>query len=270
MPTHPISSQDDSRYFPIQADIGISKHMGGRKATDELIDLCRIGPGQLVLEIGCGVGSTTCHLAQHYGCRVIAIDLSAGMIGRARERAARRGVEAQVGFQVADAQNLPFDDNTFDAVIDESVTAFVPDKQQAVREYSRVVKPGGAVGLNEATWIEAPPPEVVRYVAFVMAGADFQSVEGWRVLLAGADLGSIEVRAYPFDMRSQYAEELRQLDLREYAGAWRRFLSESLTNPAYRQFAKEILADPGSIRKFTQFIGHGLYTGVKEGDDGGR
>lgn len=51
MATQDSNAVADSRYFTVQADIGITKHMGGRKATDELVALCEIGPGQLVLEI---------------------------------------------------------------------------------------------------------------------------------------------------------------------------------------------------------------------------
>ena len=57
---------------------------------------------------------------------------------------------------VADAQCLPFADRTFDAVICESVTAFVPGKLRAVAEYARVMRPGGYVGLAEGTWLTPP------------------------------------------------------------------------------------------------------------------
>ena len=63
---------------------------------------------------------------------------------------------------MADAQDLPFEDDLFDAVTTESVTAFPADKQKAVGEYTRVTKPGGYVGLNESTWPKVPPaPEMV-------------------------------------------------------------------------------------------------------------
>lgn len=255
----------ESQYFAVQADIGITKHIGGRKATDELVALCGIERGDLVLEVGCGIGSTTSYVAERYGCRVVGVDLSPAMIARASERARRRHLGAELDFQTADAQDLPFLDDTFDAVIDEFVTAFVPDKQRALSEYARVVRPGGVVGLNEATWITPPPPGVADYAAFVMAGADFQSAEGWRALLEDAGLQHIQMRTYPFDARSQYMEELRQLDVAEYVAAWRRFLSQSLTEPAFRQFAWEILRTPGNIVQFVRCIGHGLYVGRKAG-----
>lgn len=52
-------------------------------------------------------------------------------------------------FHVADAQNLPFDDNQFDVVICESVNAFVPNRAKAASEYVRVIKSGGFLGMSE-------------------------------------------------------------------------------------------------------------------------
>jgi hypothetical protein len=156
-----------------------------------------------------------------------------------------------------------FEAGRFDAVIDESVTAFVLDKQAALGEYVRVARPGGYVGLNEVTWVKAPPPELVRYTALIMAGADFLTAAGWQELLEGAGLTELAVSQHRFDARSQYAEEMRQLDSREYLSAWYRLLTQSAKNPAYRKFTKEILSAPGQIFKFVDHIGYGIFAGRK-------
>lgn len=257
----PSAAGGESLYFDLQADIGITKHMGGRKATRELVELCRIREGQYVLEVGCGLGRTAVYIAREYGCRVVGVDISERMVARSNERAKRRGMEARVEFRVADAQQLPFDDAPFDAVIDESVTAFVEDKQRAIDEYVRVAKPGGYVGLNEATWVRAPSPELVRYVSFIMAGADFLAPNGWKELLEGSGLRDITVRSHEFDARSQYIEEIRQLDIREYISAWRRLLTQGIANPAYRRFVKEVLSAPRNLFRFMKCIGYGIYVG---------
>lgn len=253
----------NSLYFDLQADFGVTKHMGGRKATGELIELCHLQPGQSVLEVGCGIGSTTSYLAAERNLIVTAVDISERMVERSRERARRRGVAAHVEFKVADAQQLPFEAATFDAVIDESVTAFAQDKQRAVSEYARVAKPGGYVGLNEVTWIKTPPPELVRYATVLMAGADFLTATGWEALLAGGALGELVVRQHRFDARSQLVEELRQLDLKEQLAAWYRFLTQSVTNPAYREFTRQVMSAPRQIFRFISHIGYGLYVGRK-------
>jgi arsenite methyltransferase len=259
----PASVPPSTLYFDLQADFGITKHMGGRKATDKLLELCHLQAGQSVLEVGCGIGSTACYLAAEWDCAVTATDISPRMVARAQERAKRRGVAAHVEFKTADAQQLPFEDAVFDVVIDESVTAFAQGKHRALSEYVRVARPGGYVGLNEVTWIQTPPPQLVRYAALIMAGADFLTAAGWQALLEGATLGDLAVIQRRFDARSQFVEELRQLDVREYFRAWYRFLTQSVTNPAYRKFTKEVMSAPSEIFNFMRHIGYGIYVGRK-------
>ena len=89
--------------------------------------MCHIAKDKYVLEVGVGAGLTPRYIAKKHGCRVVGVDLSERMIDWARKRAQREGLEAQIEFKVADAQNLPFDDATFDVVMGASVLTFVPD-----------------------------------------------------------------------------------------------------------------------------------------------
>lgn len=84
-----VPSPQEISVFEIQAYMDLTKHIGSLQATDELARLCQIGPGQYVLDVGCGVGATPAYLARQYGCRVVGVDISPAMIERARERAAR-------------------------------------------------------------------------------------------------------------------------------------------------------------------------------------
>lgn len=59
-----------SQYFNLQASWGMTKHMGGREATDMLVLACHINEHSHVLDIGCGVGLTACYLPERYGCRL--------------------------------------------------------------------------------------------------------------------------------------------------------------------------------------------------------
>ena len=250
-------------YFELQADWGITKHIGGLKATEELIELCHIEEGKYVLEVGCGVGITACYVAKRHGCRVVGVDISERMIDRSVERAKREGVEDRVEFKVADVQNLPFEDNLFDVVIGESVTAFPEDKQRAVSEYVRVTKPGGYVGLNEGIWIKTPPPtELVEYLSRI-TGARLETSDGWKELLEGSGLRDIEARTYKVNLLNEMISQIRRFDFREYLRAWHRFLSQCITSPACRRFAKEALTVPNSIFKFLEYAGYGIYVGRK-------
>lgn len=249
-------------YFEFQAVMGVTKHMGGLRATEELIEPCRINKDKYVLEVGCGLGRTVCYIAKRYGCRVVGTDISERMVDRSRERAKKEGVADRVKFRVADAQNLPFEDALFDAVIGESVTAFPADKEKAISEYVRVTKPGGYVGLNECTWVKAPPPELAEYL-FRITGAKLETSNGWRELLEGSGLTDIVARTYKISALEQWANEIRQLDFMEHLRAWYRFLFLLIKSPACRRFSKEALSMPKNIFDIFKYFGYGIYVGRK-------
>ncbi len=136
-------------YLDMLAEIGYARHIGGKGATDRLIQKANIKKGSKVLDVGCGLGKTSCRLAAELGCTVTGIDIMPKMIVQAMGTAKKAGVGDKVTFMEGDARKLPFEDNSFDTVLVESVTIFVEDVTRAIAEYNRVVKPGGAVLDNE-------------------------------------------------------------------------------------------------------------------------
>ena len=256
-------------YFEIQAFWGVTKHMGGPEATDELAALCHVDQDKYVLEVGCGVGITACHLVKRYGCRVIGVDLSDKMVAWSTKRAQRRSIEHKCEFRTADAQNLPFEAGLFDAVICESVTAFPQDPERAVSEYVRVTKPGGYVGLNEGTWLKPPPAELVAYVGRTMAQAKFLAPDGWQALLAGVGLTDVVVSTHRLNALSQRLNEMRGLDFQDLLDrlqAWRSFVGLYASNAGFRKYAKEITPSLGVIKSLFTHLGYGIYMGRKQAD----
>jgi len=151
-------------YLDMQAYVGITKHSGGFEATNEFLSLWRIEEAREVLNAGCGIGIGSANIAKKYDYHVEGVDISEKMIEWSRQRAREAGVETKVEFRTADVLQLPFAADRFDVVICESVLAFVEDKQRAIREFVRVTKPGGYVGLNEAFWTKQPSPEILESV----------------------------------------------------------------------------------------------------------
>ncbi|OAT83526.1 class I SAM-dependent methyltransferase, partial [Desulfotomaculum copahuensis] len=96
--------------------------------------------GITVLDIGCGTGNYSLALAR-LGMRVTGVDISPGMLARARAKAAVAGLA--VAFLPADAQKLPFPDNSFAAAISVTTLEFVPDLAAVLKEAHRVLQPGG-------------------------------------------------------------------------------------------------------------------------------
>jgi len=118
-----------------------SAHPGGFGATLAQLRRYPLPPGCRVLEVGCGTGRTSCHLAS-IGCRVTAVDRHPTMVAKAKRRAEAMNVALDV--RTADACALPFPDGAFDVVFVESVTGFV-EAEAAFAEYGRVLKPGGSL-----------------------------------------------------------------------------------------------------------------------------
>jgi ubiquinone/menaquinone biosynthesis C-methylase UbiE len=261
------SSDHPFTYFDAQASWGVTKHMGGIDATNELANLCRIDKDDHVLEIGCGTGVTTCYLVKQFGCTVTAVDISDKMVEWAQKRAKRKCIEHMVQFRNADAQNLPFEDNQFDVVLCESVAVFPANKQKVVNEYVRVVKPSGYVGMNEGTWIKpSPPQEMIEFIQRTMAGAKFLPVEEWRMLLENANLVDLAVKTHKVSAFSQRLNEMRGLDKQDRLDRLRGikdFIMLYIKNPGFRQYAREITPSIGTMKNLFAFLGYGIYVGRK-------
>lgn len=121
-----------------------------------VLDLAGEVRGRRVLDVGCGDGELAVELARR-GAIVTGIDASAAMIEAAQERA--RQHDADIDFQVASAENLPFSPEQFDIVTAITILCFVMDPAPAFREVARVLRPGGRFVIGElgkwSTWAAA-------------------------------------------------------------------------------------------------------------------
>lgn len=108
-------------------------------------DMAQLQPGEAVLDVGCGTGTLAMIAKQRVGetGRVFGIDPSVQMIGRARRKAAKRGLA--IDFQVGAIEQLAFPDQSFDAVLSSFMMHLLPDdlKRHGLAEVARVLKPGG-------------------------------------------------------------------------------------------------------------------------------
>jgi ubiquinone/menaquinone biosynthesis C-methylase UbiE len=254
-------------YFRVQSYWGATKHMGGFKATQALLEMCHIAPGKRVLEVGCGAGMTSWRLAKEFDCYVVGVDLSEEMIAWSEKRAEREGVAQQTEFKVANAEQLPYEEHEFDIVFCESVTAFPEDKGKAVNEYARVAKPRGYVGMNEGTWINYPPPDdLVEYLQNTMENAQFLGQEGWVNLLTKAGLEDIQSEIHELSIIDQWKNQMGGLSAGDRADtlkAFRSFISLYFRNPEFRKYARKITPSRSTLRQFFKYLGYGLYVGRK-------
>jgi demethylmenaquinone methyltransferase / 2-methoxy-6-polyprenyl-1,4-benzoquinol methylase len=173
-------------------------------------------PGEKVLDIAAGTGTSSQAIAKK-GAEVTALDLSAGMIKVGRER------HPDITFVEGDAEHLPFDDDTFDAVTISFGLRNVNDPMQALTEMVRVLKPGGRVVICE---FSTPPLAALRfgYNAYLK-----------RLLPGIAKLASSNPAAYRY-----LAESIEAWPEQQVLNQWLR--GAGFTMVAYRNLTAGIVA----------------------------
>ncbi len=112
-----------------------------------IADLAQFQPGETVLDVGCGTGTSTIIAKQRVGAagRVSGIDPGPKQIARARSKAGKTGLS--IDFQIGVVEQLAFPDHSFDVILSTFVMHAVPDdlKRRGLAEMARVLKPGGRV-----------------------------------------------------------------------------------------------------------------------------
>jgi SAM-dependent methyltransferase len=109
-----------------------------------LVEVCGIGSGMRVLDVAAGTGNAAVEAARA-GADVVASDLTPELLDAGRGRAEAAGVELE--WVEADAENLPFEAESFDVVMSSIGAMFAPNHQRVADELARVCRPGGTVGL---------------------------------------------------------------------------------------------------------------------------
>jgi demethylmenaquinone methyltransferase/2-methoxy-6-polyprenyl-1,4-benzoquinol methylase len=123
-----------------------------------------VKPGDLVLDCGSGTGSTALLAAQKVGAtgKIKLFDLSDGMLAIARERVAAAGLQERVEFQKGNMLSLPYEDDSFDAVLSAYSICPLHDPAKGALELYRVLKPGGHIGIAHSTEPQRP---LVKWLA---------------------------------------------------------------------------------------------------------
>jgi len=247
-------------YFNFLAKVGLTKHYGSLDATMELIQATGIKAGQRVIDIGCGVGATPVNLAQQIGTPVIGSDLIESMLYRCRERAAAYQVLHLTPFLAADARDLPFPGNCFDAVLLESVNVFFEDKTTVLKEYARVLRPGGYLGFTEMTWLQPPTKvyvDLFKNAAFVTALEE----SGWKDLLVESGFVNVIGNSYSINPSRESKGRFERYGTSFIFKTIPRTIKLILSDKSARSFFKD--GTNGLSKDVFDYVGYGIFVAQK-------
>jgi ubiquinone/menaquinone biosynthesis C-methylase UbiE len=198
----------------------------------KLIELSELAPGEQVLDVACGTGIVARLAAKHVGSsgRITGLDLNPRMLAVARS--ASSDTKPEIEWREGSAMDLPFEENTFDAVFCQFSLQYFPDRRHALQQMRRVLKPGGRVLLNLPRPIQYWPSTAILAKALdrhigsevsEMMNAPFTlgDKEELRTLVADAGFSNVWIRIGVETFRVPSPEEF----------VWRQMVSSPLAGP---------------------------------------
>ena len=176
--------------------LGDSFHPGGAGLTKRLGKVLGLTAVSRVLDIASGNGTSAQLLAEHFGCEVIGVDYGEHSVEQANAAAAAKGLDKRVRFQTGDAERLPFANSCFDAIICECAFCTFPDKSAAAKEFARVLRSGGSVGISDLTREAVLPKELEGLLAWIACMADARPIKNYVERLEAAGLRVIRTESH--------------------------------------------------------------------------
>ncbi|MFF0298043.1 methyltransferase domain-containing protein [Kitasatospora sp. NPDC004615] len=167
------------------------------RLNDLMVTLLDPAPGAAILDIGCGVGKPALQLVAARDVRVTGIAIADVEVEQANERAKEAGRSDVATFRNADVTDLPFEDGSFDGAWALESLLHVPDRNRALAETARVLRPGGRLVIADT--VERPPmsPEGRKVLDEIRAAyhvSPYATADEYAGLLAGNGFVDVEIR----------------------------------------------------------------------------
>lgn len=154
--------------------------------TDLVAEMVRPTGGQHILDVGCGLGVPALRIAERYGCKITAVNISREQIRQGRQLIDQRRMSHRVSLVRGDARALDFPDGSFDAIVCLEAAGDIcvsePDKERLVHELHRVLRPGGRVGFSDLALHTNPSRTDDRTLRAVLYHRGEELVTDWPAL----------------------------------------------------------------------------------------
>lgn len=186
------------QFGAMAAAYGTSAVHAGGPDLEAMLAAATLRGDERVLDVGSGAGHTALAFAPR-AASVLAVDLTEPMLAEGQRRAAERGL-ANATFERGDAEHLPVPDGAFDVVTCRYAAHHFPRPEAAVREWARVLAPGGQVLLVDVVSPEDFAADTVLNAAEVLRDPSHvrdHTVPQWIAMLAAAGLDAAEVERFP-------------------------------------------------------------------------
>jgi arsenite methyltransferase len=169
--------------------LGGELHPGGRDSTRRSLELIMLGREDRLLDVASGDGTSALLAAGEFGANVTGVDYGEAAVIGAIAAAREERLDYRVRFARGDAEDLTLPDDAFDAVLCECSLCAFPDKERAVTEMARVLRPGGRLAVSDVVVDpERLPAELLGPMATVACVGSALDRPGYEELLAGAGL----------------------------------------------------------------------------------
>ncbi|EMC44380.1 class I SAM-dependent methyltransferase [Streptococcus mutans] len=169
---------------------------GGITATNWLIEQGQFSKDSHVLEVACNMCTTSIELVQTYGCSIEGVDMDPKTLEKARANICEAGLDELVHVQQANAMKLPFPDNSFDIIINEAMLTMLRGeaKIKAIKEYLRVLKPGGRLLTHDVSFTEERMEEQLASLRqTINANVEPLHVANWQKLFEEQGFSSVKL-----------------------------------------------------------------------------
>ena len=161
-------------------EITDQNHIGGVKSVRDLAQKAGVGPATDVLDLGCGLGGSARCLAYLFGCRVHGVDLSVERYREARQLTKLVGLDHLVTLQCGDVLSIALPRRRFDVLWGQSAWVHIKDKETLIKKWSKSLKAGGRIALEEA-YVKRLPGRVTE-----RRNLD-KLADHWKAYLVGLD-----------------------------------------------------------------------------------